>query len=74
MKLKRTRRVYDIDRTLTPRIVGIGTDLPAAFVIDTNYIAEYVLVEEVIIKFAVFIFARAVLYAGRRTVLVIDEI
>ena len=60
--------------TFSPRIVGICADLPAAFVIDTDYVAEYVLVEEVIIKFSVFIFARAVLDTGRRAVLVIDEV
>ena len=60
--------------TFAPRIICVGTDLPAVFVIDTDHIAEYIFVEEVIIKFAVFIFARAVLDTGRRTVLVIDEI
>ena len=66
-------RRYGYD-TFSPRIICVSTYLPAAFVIDTDHIAEYVLVEEVIIKFSVFIFARAVLDAGRRAVFIVDEV
>ena len=60
--------------TFSPRIICVSTYLPAVFVIDTDYVAEYVLVEEIVVKFAVFIFARAIFNTSRRAVFVIDEV
>ena len=60
--------------TFAPRIICVGADLPAVFVIDTDYVAEYVLVEEVVTEFSVFVFARAVLDTGRRAVFIVDEV
>lgn len=58
----------------SPRVVCVGADLPAVFVVNAYDIAENVFVKEVIVEIAFIIHARAVFDTGGRTVFVVDKV
>ena len=58
----------------SPRVVCVGADLPAVFVVNAYNIAEDILVEEIIVEIAFIIHARAVFDTGGCAVFVVDKV